>query len=67
MYNVSTIGGFNLTDLFTWVDASYNVHPNILSHTGGVMSISSVMLHFQSRNQNLNAKVSTEAEIIGTS
>ena len=25
---------FNLKELFTWVDASFDVHPNMQSHTG---------------------------------
>ena len=28
----------NLSQLFTWVDAAYRVHPDIKGHTGGGMS-----------------------------
>ena len=54
--DVSIIGGFNLTDFFTWFDLSYYVHPNMRSHTGVVISIVYGMLHFQSSKQKLNAK-----------
>ena len=29
-----TIGADNLSELFTWIDASYAVHPNMRGHTG---------------------------------
>ena len=61
------IGCFNLYELFTWVDASFAVHPNMRSHTGGVMSMGFGMIHCRSSKQKLNAKSSTEAELIGTS
>jgi hypothetical protein len=33
-----TIGADNLTTIRTWIDASFAVHPDMKSHTGGVMS-----------------------------
>ena len=57
--DVRIIGGFNITDLFTWVDASYPVHTNMHIQTEEVMSMGYVMLHCQSSKQNLNAKITT--------
>ena len=59
MDNVRIIAGFNLTDFFTQVDASYAVHPNMRIHTGEVMSMGY-------RIFNCKQKISTEAELIGT-
>ena len=39
------IGSFNLKEIFTWIDTSFAVHPNIQSHTGGAMYIVYVMIH----------------------
>lgn len=33
-----TLGADNLNTLRTWVDASYAEHPDMRSHTGGIMS-----------------------------
>ena len=51
-----------------WVDASYADHNNMWIHTGGTMSmvkygIGSIISI--SKNQKLNTKSSTEAELIG--
>jgi hypothetical protein len=61
------LGCFNLNELYTWVDAAFAVHPNMRSQTGGVMSMGFGMVHCRSSKQKLNAKSSTEAELIGTS
>jgi hypothetical protein len=52
-----TLGADNLRKLRTWVDASYAVHSDMRSHTGGIMST----------KHKLNSKSSTEAELIGAS
>ena len=64
---VSIIEVFNLTELFTWVDASYTVKSNMRIHTGGVMSTGYEMLYCQPSKQNPNAKSLSEAKLIGTS
>jgi hypothetical protein len=51
----------------TWVDASYAVHPDMKSHTGGVMSFGVGGLLCKSSKQKLNTKSSTEAELVGAS
>ena len=53
---VHTIGADDLGKLQTWVDASYAVHPDMRSHTGGVMSFGTGGLLFKSTKQKLNSK-----------
>ena len=50
-----------------WVDASYAVHPNMRSHTGGALSFGTGILHGKSSKQKLNTKSSTEAELVAVS
>ena len=68
-YNESTriIGADNLTVMKTWVDAAYAVHHDMKSHTGGVVSFGTGVLYGKSAKQKLNAKSSTEAELVGAS
>jgi hypothetical protein len=49
------------------VDASYAVHPDMKSHTGGVMSFGVGGFCCKSTKQKLNTKSSTEAELVGAS
>ncbi|KAI2493969.1 Reverse transcriptase (RNA-dependent DNA polymerase) [Fragilaria crotonensis] len=51
----------------TWVDASYAVHPDMKSHTGGLLSFGTGGLVCKSGKQKLNTKSSTEAELVGAS
>jgi len=53
--------------MYTWVDASYAVHPDMRSHTGGAISFGVGTLNVMSYKQRLNATSSTEAEVVGTS
>ena len=62
-----TLGSDNMTKLRSWVDASYTVHPDMKSHTGGVMSFGRGGLICKSSKQKLNTKSSTEAEVVGAS
>jgi hypothetical protein len=48
----------------TWVDASYAVHEDMKSHTGGVVSFGRIAAMSKSSNQKLNTKSSTEAELV---
>jgi len=48
-----------------WVDASYAVHPDMKSHTGGLFSLGKGGIYGTSTRQKINAKSSTEAELIG--
>ena len=57
----------NLVVIKTWVDASYAIHPDMKSHTGGVISLGHGVLTSKSSKQKLNVKSSTEAEVVGAS
>ena len=57
----------NLNDIRTWVDASFAVHPNMRSHTGGYISMGNGALYASSKKQKINTKSSTEAELVGAS
>ncbi|KAG7373305.1 reverse transcriptase RNA-dependent DNA polymerase [Nitzschia inconspicua] len=61
------LGGGTLTRLKTWVDASYAVHPDFKSHTGGAVSLGLGAFMCKSQKQKLNTKSSTEAELVGAS
>jgi hypothetical protein len=62
-----TVGADDLDRLRTWVDASYAVHPDMRSHTGGAMSFGRGGILCKSTKQKLNTKSSTEAEFVGAS
>jgi hypothetical protein len=62
-----TLGADKMGKLRTWVDASYAVHPDMKSHTGGIMSFGTGGFIPKSRKQKLNTKSSTEAELVGAS
>jgi len=62
-----TLGADRLSALFTWVDASFAVHDDMRSHTGGAMSFGRGALICRSKKQSLNTKSSTEAEVVGAS
>ena len=67
MDKVLTLGEDSLGKLRTWVDASYAVHPDMRSHTGGIMSLGTGGFIPKSWKQTLITKSSTEAELIGAS
>jgi len=60
-----TIKADNLTRISWWVDASFAVHPNMLSHTGVVLSLGGGVIGWSSTKQKLNTRSSTEAELVG--
>ena len=62
-----TLGADNLGTIYTWVDASYAVHGDMRSHTGGVISFGTGGILCKSSKQKLNTKSSTEAELVGAS
>jgi hypothetical protein len=61
------IGADDLTNMKMWVDASYAVHRDMKSHTGGVVSFRTGAALRKSSKQKLNTKSSTEAELVGAS
>jgi hypothetical protein len=60
-----TLCADDLNSLRTWVDASYAVHPDMKSHTGGFISMGISVVAAKSSKQKLNTKRSTEAELVG--
>ena len=48
-----------------YVDASFAVHPDFRSHTGGVMTMGKGAIQSTSKKQKLNTRSSTEAELVG--
>ena len=62
---VLTLEGEDLRVIKWWVDASYAVHHDMRSHTGGVMSLGKGAAYSTSTRQKLNTKSSTEAELVG--
>ena len=61
------MGADSLSQLCTWVDAAYGVHPDLKIHTGGCISFVYGMVHFKSTKQKLNTKSFTNAEVLGVS
>jgi len=47
-----------------YVDASFTVHPDFKSHTGGMMTFGGGAVQSISRKQKLNTRSSTEAELV---
>eukprot|EP00978_Attheya_sp_CCMP212_P014510 scaffold37028_cov57-Attheya_sp.AAC.1 len=50
-----------------WVDASYAVHPDAKSHTGGTLSLGKGSVYSASLKQKLNTKSSMVSELVGAS
>jgi hypothetical protein len=61
------LGADSLNKIRTWVDASYGVHDDLKSHTGGLISLAHGVIMGKSSKQKLNTKSSTEAEVVGES
>jgi hypothetical protein len=62
-----TVGADDMECMRTWVDAAFAVHPDMKSHTGGVISFGAGGIICKSTKQKLNTKSSTEAEFVGAS
>jgi len=60
-----TLSADNLNVIKWFVDASFGVHPDFKSHTGGVMTLGQGAVLSMSRKQKLNTRSSTEAELVG--
>ena len=59
------IGATTLTEIFTFVDLAYAVHPDMKSHTGGLMSFGLGTIHAKSKTSKINVKSSTKSELVG--
>jgi hypothetical protein len=53
--------------VFSFIDASFAVHPDCRSQTGAVISVAGGPVHASSTKQKLNTKSSCEAELVGLS
>ena len=64
--NISlTIEASDVLNPLWWADASFAVHPDMKSHTGGIMTLGKGAIQSISRKQKLNTKSSTEAGLVG--
>ena len=61
------VGADHLGRIRTWIDAAYAVHPDMRSHTDGVVSFGRGGLACKSSKQKLNTKSSTEDDFVGAS
>jgi hypothetical protein len=55
----------NLNVVKWWVDASYGVHRDMRSHTGGTMSLSTGAVYSASKKQKLNTKTPPKLSSLG--
>ena len=62
---VLTLESDGLMNIYWWVDASFGVHPDFKSHSGGTMSLGGGAVYSSSCKQKLNTRSSTEAELVG--
>ena len=61
------LGADDIHTLYTFVDASFAVHKDMKSHTGGVITFGRGGIACKSAKQKLMTKSSTEAELVGAS
>ena len=61
------MGADRLSQLCTWVDAAYGVHPDLKIHTGGCVSFVYGIVHCKSSKKDIKTKSSTEAKLVGVS
>ena len=61
------IGADNVSVMCSWADASYAVHHDMRSHTGGGTSFGTGLVHTKCSKQKINTKSSTKAEVVATS
>ena len=57
---VLTLESDGTNTIHWWVDASFAVHHDMKSHTGGMLSLGKGALYATSTKQKLNTKISTE-------
>jgi hypothetical protein len=64
---VLTLAADSIVSLSAYIDAAYGVHNDLKGHSGCVITMGSGVLYVKSNKQKLNAKSSTEAELIALS
>ena len=57
----------SILEIKWWVNASFATHPDMQSHTRGVMMVGKGAVYTSSIRQKINTKTSTEAEMVGVS
>ena len=62
-----TLGSDRMDIIQSWIDASFAIHSDMKSHTGGCISFGRGAIMCKSTKQKLNTKSSTEAELVGAS
>ena len=60
-----TLSTSNFNAIKWWVNASYTVHPNMRGHTCATMTLGKGSISSISSKQKINARSSTESELIG--
>jgi hypothetical protein len=55
----------NMQVIKWWIDASFAVHSDMRSHTGGAMTLGKGTIYAMSTRQKFNTKSSTEGELVG--
>ena len=60
-----TLSTEKLRSIKWYVDASFAVHPDFRSQTGGTMTFGKGVVQSLSKKQKLNTRSSTEAELVG--
>ena len=63
--NVLPLSADDLHIIKWCIDAAFAAHPDFKSHTGGTMTFGHGAVQSLSRKQKLNARSSTEAELVG--
>jgi hypothetical protein len=61
---VLTLEGSGMNVVKWWADASFAVHADFKSHTGGAMSLGKGVVYSTSTRQKINTRSSTEAELV---
>ena len=61
------LGADDIQTMYTFIDASYAVHDDMKSHTGGVITFGRGGIACKSAKQKVVTKSSTEAELVGAS
>ena len=60
-----TLEADNLQVIKWWIDGAFATHPDMQSHTGGMLSLGKGAIYGASTRQKLNTRSSTEAELVG--
>ena len=60
-----TLEADNMQIIKWWIDASFAVHSDMKSHTGGTMTLGKGMIYAMSTRQEINTRSSTEGKIGG--